>query len=150
MALVAVAVGGAFALGGLATADADVLTPEQLDCLYGFCGQQESQPADPEEPTLYLRVNDAIARPGQRVRFFGELYPQRNGRSVYIQKRGRGGYRTVTRTVLRRGGADELDSWSTYSVRISVRRTGIYRARVLQSGNRPAVTSLSLEVTVDD
>jgi hypothetical protein len=151
IALLATVIATAFVAGGLAAARADTITQEQLDCLYGFCGPRtEEEQLEPEEPTLYLNANDATPRRGQRVRFHGELYPERNGRSVYIQKRVRGGYRTVARTVLRKGGDDGLDTWSTYSVRIRVSRNGLYRAHVPRSGDRPAVTSFVLDVFVHD
>jgi hypothetical protein len=150
IALVVTVIAAAFLGSGAAAVRADVITQEQLDCLYGFCGQRDEEEVVPEEPTLYLDANDATPRRGQRVLFFGELYPRREGRPVYIQRRGKGGYKTIARTVLRRGGDDGLDTWSTYSLRIRIFRNGVYRAHVPRSGDRPAVTSLILDVFTHD
>jgi hypothetical protein len=150
IALVMTVIALVFAGSRAATARADVITQEQLDCLYGFCGQSEEEQPAPEEPSLYLDASDATPRRGQRVRFYGELYPKRDRRPVYIQRRGKGGYRTVARTVLRRGGDDGLDTWSTYSLRIRIFRNGVYRALVPPSGDHPAGTSLALDVFVHD
>lgn len=75
-----------------------------------------------------LRLSDSTPKRGSLVRFSGIVRPRHNGRRAYIQKRGSGGrWVTVKRTTLR-----SVDSrTSRYAVRIRVRSSGVYRARVL-------------------
>ena len=70
-----------------------------------------------------LRVSDSTPRRGTRVRFYGTVSPAHAGKVVAIQRRDRTGkFVTVARTT--------TTSASTYSRRVRVRSTGVYRAVV--------------------
>jgi hypothetical protein len=85
-----------------------------------------------------LRLSDYTPRAGQRVRFSGSCAPANNGAIVYIQRRTASGrFRTVSRTVLR-SAATNL---STYSKRIRIRASGVFRARVLHTDKNATGTS---------
>jgi hypothetical protein len=76
-----------------------------------------------------LRLSDYTPARGQRVRFAGITAPAHDGATVYIQRRtATGGYRTVSRALLRHG----IGSYSTYSARIRITSSGAFRARVLK------------------
>ena len=75
-------------------------------------------------PLVGLRVSDATPSKGQRVRFRGTVRPQHDGTRVAIQrKRADGTWATVRTPLLRDAGS----SFSRYSKRIRIRRSGTYR-----------------------
>ena len=75
-------------------------------------------------PLVGLKVSDSTPRKGQRVRFRGTVRPQHDGTRVAIQrKRADGTWVTVKSPLLRDAGS----SYSRYSKRIRIRRTGTYR-----------------------
>jgi len=75
-------------------------------------------------PLVGLKVSDSTPRKGQRVRFRGTVRPQHDGTRVAIQrKRADGTWVTVRSPLLRDAGS----SYSRYSKRIRIRRTGTYR-----------------------
>ena len=75
-----------------------------------------------------FRVSDATPKKGARVRFYGTVAPEHDGKPVLIQRKTSTGYKTVARTVL----SDNGTASSKYSKRIRVRSTGTYRV-VVQS-----------------
>jgi len=75
-------------------------------------------------PLVGLKVGDATPRKGQRVRFKGTVRPQHDGTRVAIQrKRADGSWVTVRSPLLRDAGS----TYSRYSKRIRIRRSGTYR-----------------------
>jgi hypothetical protein len=90
-----------------------------------------------------LRVSDTTPRRGRRIRFSGTVLPASAGKSLAIQRRTTAGrWTTVARTVARDAGAD----LSTYSVRVRIRSSGVYRVKVL--GDLVYVNGISRTVTV--
>ena len=72
---------------------------------------------------ISLRVSDSTPKRGTFVRFFGTVAPVHAGKTVSIQRRGRDGkFVTVART--------RTTSSSTYSKRLRIRSSGVYRAVV--------------------
>lgn len=72
-----------------------------------------------------LRVSDSTPRRGSRVRFYGTIGPEHDGRLVLIQRRTKtGSYVTVART---RAADNGTTTSSKYSRRVRVRSTGVYR-----------------------
>lgn len=93
-----------------------------------------------------FRVSSRFVHRGARVRFFGSVRPSANGRRVFIQRLSSTGvYRTVARAVLH---ATTSSTRSTYSKRLRISRTGVYRVRI--RGHRPygASHSRSRKITV--
>ena len=75
-------------------------------------------------PLVGLKVSDRTPRKGQRVRFRGTVRPQHDGMRVALQrKRADGTWRTVKTPRLRDAGS----TYSRYSKRFRIRRTGTYR-----------------------
>lgn len=75
-------------------------------------------------PLVGLKVGDSTPRKGQRVRFKGTVRPQHDGTRVAIQrKRADGSWVTVRSPRLRDAGS----TYSRYSKRIRIRRSGTYR-----------------------
>jgi hypothetical protein len=75
-------------------------------------------------PLIGLKVGDSTPRKGQRVRFRGTVRPQHDGRQVAIQRKSAGGsWVTVKTPRLRDAGS----TYSRYSKRFRIRRTGTYR-----------------------
>ncbi len=70
-----------------------------------------------------LRLGARRVRRGKRVRFRGTVRPAQVGADVAVQRRKRGRWVTVARTVQRRGSTDT----STYRRRVRIRRGGRYR-----------------------
>jgi hypothetical protein len=74
-----------------------------------------------------LRLSDTTPARGSLVKFSGSVFPAHDGRLVSIQRRlSTGGFATVTRTTLKDAG----DAKSTYTRRVRVFRTGVYRVKV--------------------
>ena len=72
---------------------------------------------------ISLRVSDATPKAGTRVRFYGTVAPVHAGKVVAIQRRSSTGkFVTVARTT--------TSATSTYTRRVRVRSTGVYRAVV--------------------
>jgi plastocyanin len=95
--------------------------------------------------TVSLRVSDATPDRGERVRFFGSVRPERDGRFLQLQRRTRGGsYTTVTRIRLKDAGS----SRSKFSKRLRVLRDAVFRARLPADGAHKAGTSRSRRVNV--
>ena len=85
-----------------------------------------------------LRLSDYTPARGRRVRFSGTTAPAHDGATVYIQRRTTtGGYRTVSRAVLHHTGGN----FSTYSKRIRITASGVFRARVLKDGEHATGSS---------
>jgi hypothetical protein len=75
-----------------------------------------------------VRTNRGTVRAGSFVRFTGRVFSRHNGRRAYIQRRSpTGRWVTVARPTLRTYDATS----SRYSRRVRVRRTGVYRVKVL-------------------
>jgi hypothetical protein len=95
-------------------------------------------------PRVGLRVSDRTPRAGALVRFFGSVFPQKDGRPALVQRRSASGrWVTVARTTLRDAG----DARSAYSRRVRVRRDGRYRVKVV--GDLTHVNGFSREITLD-
>lgn len=92
-----------------------------------------------------LRLSDQTPRAGRRVRFFGRVAPEHDGRGVRIQRQTRtGSWKTVARTRLRDAGTAR----SRYSRRIRLKRDAVYRARVLGDSDHATGTSGAKSVDV--
>ena len=77
--------------------------------------------------SVALRVSDSTPRRAERVRFYGWVQPEHDGRRVLIQRRTSSGrYATVARAILRDAGANR----SRYSRRVRVYSDGTFRALV--------------------
>jgi hypothetical protein len=84
-----------------------------------------------------LRLSDRTPAAGQAVRFRGTVTPALVGGAVEIQRRGRKGrFTTLARAKLKAAG-----SFSTYSRRLRLNRSGIFRARVAGDANHAPGTS---------
>ena len=82
-----------------------------------------------------LSLSTAHPKRGRSVLFRGTVGPKRDGQLVRIQKRVSRGWRTVARGVL---GVSANTQLSGFSVRLRVRRNGVYRAYVAGDvGNLP-------------
>jgi hypothetical protein len=89
-------------------------------------------------PLVGLVVSDSTPRAGSLVRFRGTVRPPRDGAVALIQRRSATGrFVTVARTTLRDGGT----VFSTYSRRIRVRSSGVYRVKV--AGNAELINGFS-------
>ena len=96
-------------------------------------------------PLVGLKVSDATPRKGQRVRFRGTVRPQHDGTRVAIQrKRADGTWVTVRSPLLRDAGS----SYSTYSKRIRIRRTGTYRTVIAAHADHAEGVSRERRLTV--
>lgn len=96
-------------------------------------------------PLVGFRVSDTTPKRGARVRFAGTVRPAHDGRAVSIQrKRADGSFATITRTRLR----DARSTYSRYSRRITIRRTGTYRVRILGHGDHAQGISRERTLTV--
>jgi plastocyanin len=77
--------------------------------------------------TVTLKVSDTTPARGARVRFFGAVRPERDGRMLQLQRRARGGsYRTVARIRL----SDAGSARSKFSKRFRVLGDAVFRARL--------------------
>jgi hypothetical protein len=91
-------------------------------------------------------VSSTTVHRGALVRFYGSVRPAANGRTVYIQRRSRTGvYRTVAQTVLVKTTSSTR---SSYSKRLRIFASGIYRVRILGHGSYTAANSRSRGITV--
>jgi plastocyanin len=95
--------------------------------------------------TVTLQVSDATPTSGQRVRFYGSVRPQQDGRLVRLQRRLRSGsYITVRRIRL----GDAGSSRSRFSKRLRVFRDAVFRARLRADGTHKTGTSRTRRVNV--
>jgi plastocyanin len=95
--------------------------------------------------TVTLQVSDRTPARGQRVRFFGSVRPEQDGRLVQLQRRARGGsYRTVVRIKLQDAGANR----SKFSRRLRMLRDGVFRARLPADSDHKQGTSRTTRVDV--
>ena len=78
-------------------------------------------------PLVGLKVGDSTPRKGQRVRFRGTVRPQHDGRRVALQRRRADGTWVTVRTPRLR---DAGSTYSRYSKRIRIRRSGTYRTLI--------------------
>jgi plastocyanin len=76
--------------------------------------------------TVTLQVSDATPTRGARVRFFGTVKPEQDGRLVQLQRRSRGSFRTVLRLKLSDAGSVR----SKFSKRLRVLGDAVFRARL--------------------
>ncbi len=91
-----------------------------------------------------LKVTDATPRAGKRIRLFGTVRPEQDGRTLQIQRRARSGkFKTVATARLRAGNATR----SVYSRRLQVDRDSVFRARV--PGDAAHAASVSATKRVD-
>ena len=96
-------------------------------------------------PLVGLKVGDATPRKGQRVRFKGTVRPQHDGMRVAIQrKRADGTWVTVRSPLLRDAGS----SFSRYSKRIRIRRSGTYRTVIAAHADHAEGVSRERSLTV--
>jgi plastocyanin len=96
-------------------------------------------------PEVTFRVSNPNPRAGQRIRLFGLVRPELDGRPVQIQRRTRAGsFKTVARTTLRDAGEDR----SKFARRIRVFRDSVFRARVPPDSTRESATSRRRRVDV--
>ena len=96
-------------------------------------------------PLVGFKVSDTTPKRGSRVSFAGTVRPAHDGRSVSIQrKRADGSFVTVARTSLRDAGS----TFSRYSRRIRVKRTGTYRVRILGHNDHAQGVSRERTLTV--
>jgi len=76
-----------------------------------------------------FKVSDSTPKKGAKVRFFGTVAPEHDGKPVLIQRKtSTGAYRTVARTTL----LDNGTASSKYSRKLRIRSRGTYRV-VVQS-----------------
>lgn len=91
-------------------------------------------------------VSSAIVHRGALVRFYGSVRPAANGRTVYIQRRSSTGvYHTVAKTVLLRTSSSTR---SSYSKRLRIFASGVYRVRILSHAAYATSNSSSRRITV--
>jgi plastocyanin len=102
-------------------------------------------PAGRSPTAVTLRVSDRTPARGARIRFFGTVRPEQDGRLLQLQRRRRGGsYRTVERIRLRDAGTAR----STYSKRLRVVGDAVFRARIPADAAHLAGTSRARRVDV--
>lgn len=94
--------------------------------------------------TVTLQVSDATPTPGARVRFFGTVRPEQDGRLVQLQRRVRGSFRTVLRIKLTDAGSAR----SKFSKRLRVLGDAVFRARVPADSAHEAGTSRARRLDV--
>jgi plastocyanin len=92
-----------------------------------------------------LQVSDSTPSRGDRIRFFGSVRPEQDGRLVQVQRRARGGtFRTAARIKLSDAGA----SRSKFSKRLRVLKDSVFRARLPADSAHAAGTSRTKRVDV--
>lgn len=80
-------------------------------------------------PRISLRLSDSTPRKGQLVRFSGTVTPAHDALTALVQKRAStGAWITVARAALNDAG----DSRSSYSRRLRVRASGVYRVKLAE------------------
>jgi plastocyanin len=92
-----------------------------------------------------LQVSDATPARGGRVRFFGSVQPEQDGRLLQLQRRGRGGsFRTLKRLRLRDAGT----SRSRFSGTLRVLGDAVFRARLPADSRHQPGTSRTRRLNV--
>jgi plastocyanin len=94
--------------------------------------------------TVTLQVSDATPIRCARVRFFGAVKPERDGRLVQLQRRSRGSFRTVLRIKLSDAGSTR----SKFSKRLRVLGDAVFRARLPADSGHEAGTSRARRLDV--
>jgi hypothetical protein len=96
-------------------------------------------------PLVGLKVSDTTPHRGQRVRFRGTVRPPHDGMRVSIQrKRADGGWTTVRTPRLTDAGS----TFSRYSKRIRIRRSGTYRTVIAAHADHAEGVSRERRLTV--
>ena len=96
-------------------------------------------------PLVGLKVGDSTPRKGQRVRFRGTVRPQHDGTRVSIQrKKADGTWATVKTPRLTDAGS----TYSRYSKRFRIRRTGTYRTVIAAHADHAESISRERTLTV--
>lgn len=91
-------------------------------------------------------LSSTVVHRGARVRFFGSVRPAANGRRVLIQRRtSTGAFRTVATALLR---ATTSSTRSSYSRRMRIFTSGVYRVRIRGHVPYAASNSRSRRITV--
>jgi hypothetical protein len=81
-----------------------------------------------------MRVSDRTPSRGEKVRFFGSVWPAHDGKTASLQRRTSSGWKTVaTATTIAAAPVNGVTR-STYSIARRIRRTGTYRV-VVDSGD---------------
>jgi len=96
---------------------------------------------------LTLKLSDKTPKRGKRVRFSGTVAPSHDGASALIQRRAKTGkFRTVAKALLK--PSTTAQGVSVYSKRLRIRRSGVYRVRVLGDGQHATATSSRRKIKV--
>jgi hypothetical protein len=91
-------------------------------------------------------VSDTTPKRGTRVRFSGVVKPAHDGAFALIQKRtSTGKFRTVTKALLKPA---KTAGQSRYSKRLRIKRSGVYRVRVLADASHARGTSRKIKLRV--
>ena len=94
-----------------------------------------------------LKLSDKTPRKGKRVRFSGRVTPAHDGASALIQRRTKTGkFRTVAKALLK--PSTTTQGVSVYSKRVRIKRSGVYRVRVLTDGSHATGTSRKRRIRV--
>jgi plastocyanin len=94
--------------------------------------------------TVALQVSDTTPTRGARVRFFGTVKPEQDGRFVQLQRRARGSFRTVLRIKLTDAGSAR----SKFSKRLRVLGDAVFRARLPADSGHELGTSRARRLDV--
>jgi plastocyanin len=92
----------------------------------GGGGGGGGSPGGRVDTTVTLKVSDASPARGARVRFFGTVQPEQDGRMLQLQRRRGRSYVTVTRIRLTAAGS----SRSKFSKRLRIVGDAVFRARL--------------------
>jgi plastocyanin len=97
----------------------------------GGGGGGGGSPGGRVDTTVTLKVSDASPARGARVRFFGTVQPERDGRMLQLQRRRGRSYVTVTRIRLTDAGSTR----SKFSKRLRIVGDAVFRARLPADSN---------------
>jgi Copper binding proteins, plastocyanin/azurin family len=92
----------------------------------GGGGGGGGSPGGRADTTVTLKVSDASPARGARVRFFGTVQPEQDGRMLQLQRRRGRSYVTVTRIRLTDAGSTR----SKFSKRLRIVGDAVFRARL--------------------
>ena len=94
-----------------------------------------------------LKLSDATPKRGTRVRFKGVVKPAHPGATALIQRRAKTGkFVTVSKTLLK--ASTKVPGQSTYSKRLRIRKSGVYRVRVPADADHARGTSRKRTIKV--
>jgi plastocyanin len=111
----------------------------------GGGGGGTPSPGGRASTTVTLKVSDTTPARGARVRFFGAVRPEQDGRMLQLQRRARGrSYRTVARIRL----TDSGSARSKFSKRFRVLGDAVFRARLPADSAHEAGTSRTRRLDV--